>query len=82
MGSQGRVVIPAELRRELGIEAGDDLLAWTEGDRLVLERRSSVLAGLVGMFSAPEGVVDRLIAERREDAARDDAESAKGAGGP
>lgn len=76
LGPQGRVVIPVELRRSLGFEPGDDLVAWAEGGRLVLERRETVLAGLHGMFSAPAGAVDRLIAERRAEASRDDAELA------
>lgn len=80
LGPQGRLVIPAALRRSLGLQPGDELVAWAEGDRLVLERREAVLAGLHGMFSAPAGVVDRLIAERREEAAREEAEPGSGEG--
>ena len=36
LGPQGRIVIPAEMRRALGVEEGDTLVAWTEGGRLVL----------------------------------------------
>jgi bifunctional DNA-binding transcriptional regulator/antitoxin component of YhaV-PrlF toxin-antitoxin module len=72
------VVIPVELRRRLGFEPGDDLVAWAEEGRLVLERREAVLAGLHGMFSAPAGAVERLIAERRHEASLDDVEAAGG----
>lgn len=75
------MVIPAELRRRLGFELGDDLVAWAEEGRLVLERREAVLAGLHGMFSAPAGAVDRLIAERRQEASREDIELASSEGG-
>lgn len=69
------MVIPAELRRELDFQPGDELVAWTEGGRLVLERREAVLAELHGMFSTSEpGAVERLLAWRRGEAARDEAE--------
>lgn len=43
----GRVVIPAELRRDLGLEVGDLVEIWGEGDHLVLARvqRSCVFDG-------------------------------------
>ena len=34
----GRIVIPAEFRRLLGIQDGDELEVTVEGDRLVLAR--------------------------------------------
>jgi len=33
-----QVTLPASLRRELGIEAGDKLFMWIEGSRIVLEK--------------------------------------------
>jgi AbrB family looped-hinge helix DNA binding protein len=46
IGPQGRVVIPAEMRRELGIEPGETLMARVESHRLVLERRGEILERL------------------------------------
>jgi len=62
------------LRRRLGIEPGAVLFARAEGDRLVLERRATVLARLRSRFRivSPEvSLVDDLRAERAEEARRE-----------
>lgn len=72
VGPQGRLVIPAALRRELGLAPGEDLVGWVEGDRLVLRPRRAVEAELWAMF--PEGepsLAEQLLAERRTEAARE-----------
>lgn len=74
VGPQGRLVVPAPLRRHLGIEPGDVLVARAEEDRLVLERRGAILARVRTRYAAiPEDVslVDELIAQRREEARRE-----------
>ncbi len=74
VGVQGRVVIPAHLRRALGIRPGQVLLAWAEDGRLVLERPEQVLSRLFARFEAvPPGVslADELIADRREAARKE-----------
>ncbi|MBW8876044.1 MAG: AbrB/MazE/SpoVT family DNA-binding domain-containing protein [Acidobacteria bacterium] len=38
-----RLVIPSEIRRQLGIAPGDVLIAIVEDDRLVLKKREAVL---------------------------------------
>ena len=38
VGPKGQVVIPKELRDELGIEPGDEVIFWLEGDELRLKR--------------------------------------------
>ena len=38
LGRQGRLVIPAPLRRALELEEGDRLMALQEANRLVLEK--------------------------------------------
>lgn len=78
LGAQGRLVIPAPLRRELGVATGDELVAWVEAGRLMLEPRERVIAGLRGMFSAPPGEVDRFIEERRAEGARESARLSSG----
>jgi AbrB family looped-hinge helix DNA binding protein len=77
MGPRGRIVVPARLRRQLGVEEGSVLLARVEGDRLVLETQQAALDRLRGLFAhVPDEVslVDELIAERRENARRENAE--------
>lgn len=71
VGEQGRVVIPAEIRRVMNIEVGSALVARVEADRLILEKRESVLKRLQSRFASipPEvSVVEELIAERRTEA--------------
>lgn len=70
VGPQGRLVIPSELRRQLGIGPGDVLVAFVEDGRLVLEKRESVLQRLRQRFAhIPAGVslADELIAQRRNE---------------
>ena len=68
MDRQGRLVIPAELRRELGAEPGAELLAWFEQDRLIVTTRAALVREFRGMWRdvAPDrSLVDDLLAERR-----------------
>ncbi len=69
----GRIVIPAEMRRRLGIEIGDDVsVAVDNGSLRIRTQKESIKRAqeLVRKF-VPEGVslVDELIAERRREAA-------------
>ncbi len=68
LGVQGRLVVPAEARRELGLAAGDELILHTEDGRLVLEQREDAGRRLRGIYasSATRGSVDELLTERRE----------------
>jgi AbrB family looped-hinge helix DNA binding protein len=75
VGPQGRLVVPAEIRREMGIAPGDVLLARVEDERLVLEKREVVLQRIRQRFAhIPREVrlSDELIAERRSEAGRED----------
>ncbi|MBA2515400.1 MAG: AbrB/MazE/SpoVT family DNA-binding domain-containing protein [Solirubrobacterales bacterium] len=74
VGPQGRIVIPAPLRRRLNLSEGDVLNIGVEGDQLVLLSRRAAAARLRGMLEHPAtdvSVVDELIAERREEARRE-----------
>lgn len=76
VGRQGRVVIPARMRQELGIGEGDELVARLEEGRVVLEKRQNVLERVRRRFSVSRGgsLADELIAERREEAQREERE--------
>ena len=39
----GKIVIPAELRRELGFKEGDDLFLEREGNRVIVQSQASML---------------------------------------
>lgn len=74
LGRQGRLVIPAPLRRSLGLEEGDRLVARQEADRLVLEKPELIKRRLKARFAlVPLGrrLVDELIAERHEESRRE-----------
>lgn len=72
VGPKGRVVIPAGIRRELGIEEGSELVALVEGEAVVLVPRSAIRTRLRSLFATTtESMRDELLAERRAEAARD-----------
>lgn len=74
IGAQGRVVIPAALRKALNLKPGERLIARKVGESLVLERREAIEKRLQARFShVPKEVslVDELIAERRAEAAKE-----------
>lgn len=78
VGPQGRIVVPAELRKALDMAPGERLIARVENGCLIFERPDHVIARLQQMFmdAVPRDVslVDELIAERRAEAAREAAE--------
>ena len=72
MGPKGRVVIPAGIRRALGIEEGSELVALMEGEAVVLVPRSAIKNRLRSIFAATaDSMRGELLAERRAEAARD-----------
>ncbi len=78
VNKQGRLVIPAEMRRELGIEPGASLVAYVDRGRLVVEDRKHLLKRLQDEVAehikpgAPSAV-DEVIAEHRMEAKAEDA---------
>jgi bifunctional DNA-binding transcriptional regulator/antitoxin component of YhaV-PrlF toxin-antitoxin module len=75
LGAQGRLVLPASLRKALSLSAGDALVARAEGPgRIVLEKHSTALARLQERFAKTRGKRDlaaSLIVDRRSEARRD-----------
>jgi AbrB family looped-hinge helix DNA binding protein len=69
-------VVPAELRRELGLEEGTELAVRSDGRRLILEPRSEVLRRLRRRFSDTDDVslADELAADRAAEARRESRE--------
>ncbi|MGB5466712.1 MAG: AbrB/MazE/SpoVT family DNA-binding domain-containing protein, partial [Sedimenticolaceae bacterium] len=71
---QGRLVIPAHLRRALDLKPGDRLIARKEGDSIVLERPENMIKRLQARFArvpADASLADELIAERQAEATRE-----------
>ena len=70
VGPKGRVVIPAPIRRLLGIEQGTRLTVLVDGDAVVLVPREAVERRLHAIFSGvPVSMARELIEERRSEAA-------------
>jgi AbrB family looped-hinge helix DNA binding protein len=72
MGDRGRLVIPAELRERLGLAEGTPLILLDAPDGLVLLTREQ-LQRLVRADLAGLDLVGELLAERRAEAAGEDA---------
>ena len=71
MSANGRVVIPASIRKTLGIRSGDEIVLRVEDDELriaTLRNRIRQAQKLVKRYLKPGGkpMSDELIAERRE----------------
>lgn len=77
LDDRGRVVLPATLRRRLGLRAGDELLVREEaGGVLRLESRRVAARALIGLAgSAQDGAVERLRDERRRQAGQEEADA-------
>ena len=71
LGPQGRMVIPAPLRRTLGLKQGQVLVARVENGRLTLEKPELIMQRIKARYAkVPKGVnlADELISERRKEA--------------
>jgi AbrB family looped-hinge helix DNA binding protein len=73
----GKVVIPADLRREFGFEDGDTLVFERSGGGLVIKTYAQVVREVQAEFKAmlrdgAGSLVDELIAERRAEARAED----------
>jgi AbrB family looped-hinge helix DNA binding protein len=75
VGAKGRIVIPAEIREAMGIKAGDSLELRFDDDELRVATRRARLKRAQERIRKliPPGVslADELLAERREEARRE-----------
>lgn len=78
-GSDGRLTIPAQIRRAANIEPGRTLIAYVDKGRVVLEERSHLIKRIqeetiaaVQASGTATSLADDLIAERRAEAVRED----------
>ncbi|MXZ45595.1 MAG: AbrB/MazE/SpoVT family DNA-binding domain-containing protein [Chloroflexi bacterium] len=71
----GRVFIPAEYRKELGLNPGDRVVVQLDGHELrILSQLEGIRRAqeIVARYIPPDrSLVDELIAERRAEAARE-----------
>lgn len=71
MGDRGRLVVPAELRDRLGLEAGVPVLLVETEDGVVLTTRAQARRLLVQQLANPS-LVTELLRERRAAARHED----------
>jgi AbrB family transcriptional regulator, stage V sporulation protein T len=70
----GKVVVPAELRRELGVKDGDTLVFERQGGSVVVKSYAQVIREVQATIKAnikEPFTVDDFIAERRAEALRE-----------
>ncbi len=76
VGDRGRLVLPASVRRDLGLKKGDRVSLKVDADgemRLISFREAARRArGMYAHLAPGRSLVDELIAERREEARRED----------
>jgi len=75
LGESGRIVLPAAIRKEFGLEAGERLTVFTDGGEIrILSRKmalASIRAGIIKQRGSLDGLLDEFLAERRAEAARE-----------
>ena len=73
--SQGRILIPADIRRAAGLNVGDQVMLRVERDEVRVFTRASAtrrLREIAARYHVPgRSLVDELIAERRAEAERE-----------
>jgi antitoxin PrlF len=70
VGPKGQVVIPKELRDQLGLRPGDEVTFWRDGDHVAV-RRLADAGPLKGRFSGRR-LTGRLEQDHATDRARED----------
>lgn len=77
LDERGRLVLPAELRKRLGLRAGDEVRISEEADGVLrVESRQAAAHALIGSAGRTKrSAVEELRAERRRDAAAEDRRS-------
>jgi AbrB family looped-hinge helix DNA binding protein len=74
VGTRGRVTIPIEIRRSLGIKAGTRLIVREEEGRIVVMTMASYVRSLRGVLKG-NGMMERFLEERRSERLREDGQA-------
>ncbi len=69
LGQNGRVVIPASVRKSLGLKRGQRLRLHLEDQKIILEKPENTLKKIQDRFSfIKQSLSEELIEERRKEA--------------
>lgn len=75
LGESGRIVLPAAIRKELGLKVGDRLTVTSDAGAIrILSRKmalESIRTDIIKQRGSLNGLLDEFLAERREEAARE-----------
>jgi len=71
VGPQGRIVIPAPVRKILGLKAGDRVVGILEADKIILKPAHIVERELWSMFKKAKFSSRELISERRKESRKE-----------
>jgi AbrB family looped-hinge helix DNA binding protein len=75
LGESGRIVLPAAIRKEYGLEPGERLTVISGGGEIrILSRKmalESIRSGIVNNRGSLKGILDEFLSERHEEAARE-----------
>ena len=69
VGDRGRIVLPKELRDELGLHQGDEIAVSVVDGKLTAQTSRAALARVRGMLGGTS-VVDELLTDRRREASQ------------
>jgi len=78
LGAQGRLVIPARMRDQLGLKPGDELVLRVKDGRLIAETAEQIFERIrtaVAHVPRDVSVVDSLIEDRKAEAIREQEEA-------
>lgn len=74
LGQGGRIVLPAQFRKAMGVKPGDELImAMKDGEVRVFTRQAAIkrAQGMLKHIAPGRSLADELIQERRSEAARE-----------
>jgi len=75
LSENGRIVLPAAIRRRYGLKPGEPLTFFEEPGAIRIVSRKMALenirAGIIKQRGTLEGLLDEFLAEKHQEAARD-----------
>jgi AbrB family looped-hinge helix DNA binding protein len=75
LGESGRIVLPAEIRKEFGLKPGDRLTISTESGSIRIQNMDMALKevreSIIAKRGSLSGILDEFIAEKHEEARRE-----------
>jgi AbrB family looped-hinge helix DNA binding protein len=75
LGESGRIVLPAAIRKEYGLEPGERLTVTSHGGEIRIMSRKmaleSIRAGIIKKRGSLKGILDEFLAEKHEEARRE-----------